>query len=121
MFGMLSYHGLNQWWMHMARCIKLSARSVLRYRARKSYWPFKLDSFWKDIGKLKALFAIPRVCKTTEYYMNKDFVHAKNERLYCSVKNDTIVNQIYHVVIGERKKNWCKFLFISTCLLKVNL
>jgi hypothetical protein len=35
--------------------------------------------------------------------MNKDFVHAKNERLYCLVKHDTIANQIYHVV-GERMK-----------------
>jgi hypothetical protein len=37
--------------------------------------------------------------------MNKDFVHARNECLYCLVKKDTIVNQIYHVVIGKRKKN----------------
>jgi len=53
--------------------------------------------------------------------MNKEFFHAKNEQLYCSIK-DTIVNQIYHVVIGERKKkNWYNFLFVSTCSLKVNL
>jgi len=63
-----------------------------------------LDSFWKDIGKMKVLSTIPRVCKTIKYYMNKEFFHAKNERLYCSIRKDTIVNQIYHVVIGERKK-----------------
>jgi hypothetical protein len=36
--------------------------------------------------------------------MNKDFVHAKNERLYCLVKHDTIANQIYHVVCERMKK-----------------
>jgi len=41
--------------------------------------------------------------------MNKDFVHARNECLYCSIKKDTIVNQIYHGVIGERKKKLVQF------------
>jgi hypothetical protein len=36
--------------------------------------------------------------------MNNDFVHVKNEHLYCSIKKDTIANQIYHATVGERKK-----------------
>ncbi len=40
--------------------------------------------------------------------MNKDFVHAKNERLYCLVKKDTIANKIYHV-FGEKKKKLMQF------------
>jgi hypothetical protein len=58
---------------------------------------------------MKALSIISRVCKTIEYYMNKDFVHARNERFYCSIKKDTIVHQIYYVVIGERKKKLVQF------------
>jgi hypothetical protein len=47
----------------------------------------------------KALATILKVCETGEYYMSKDYVHAKSERLYCSVRKDTIINQIYHVAI----------------------
>jgi hypothetical protein len=39
----------------------------------------KLDSHWKHNGRWKALAAILGVCKVGEYYMNKEFVHAKNE------------------------------------------
>ncbi len=40
--------------------------------------------------------------------MNKDFVHAKNEHLYCLITKDTIANQISHVV-GEKKKTLVQF------------
>jgi len=36
--------------------------------------------------------AILGVCSVGEYYMNKYFVHAKNERLYAITKNETIFN-----------------------------
>jgi hypothetical protein len=70
------------------------------------------DSLWKRNGRWKALAAISGVCEVSEYYMNKEFVHAKNERLYCSIKKDTIANQIYHVVIGEKKKKKLVKFFI---------
>ncbi len=63
--------------------------------------------------------AIPGVCKIGEQ-MNKKNFHSKNEYLYCSIRKDTIINQIYHVVC-EKKKDWCKFLFVSTCYPKVDL
>jgi hypothetical protein len=39
--------------------------------------------------------------------MNKYFVYAKNECLYCSIRKDTIANQICHVVVGKSKKKIC--------------
>jgi truncated hemoglobin YjbI len=36
--------------------------------------------------------------------MNKDIVHAKNERLYAIVKKDSILKQVFHADVGERKK-----------------
>jgi len=60
----------------------------------------KLDNLWKHNGKRKALGTISRVFKVGEYDMNKDSVHVKSERLYCSIKKDTIANQICHVAIG---------------------
>jgi hypothetical protein len=43
-------------------------------------------------------------CTPSEYYMNNEYVHVKNERLCCSFQKDTIANQICHVIVGERKK-----------------
>lgn len=39
------------------------------------------DSLWKHGCKRKALVIIPKVYKVGEYYMTKDFGHAKNEHL----------------------------------------
>jgi len=50
--------------------------------------------------------------------MNKDFVHAKNEHLYCLVRKDTIANQIYHVIVGEKKKNLVQFYVWFHMLIK---
>lgn len=43
---------------------------------------FKLNSFWKHSGRKKALVTILGVSKASEYYMNKDSIHGKNEHLY---------------------------------------
>jgi len=61
--------------------------------------------------------AIPGICGVSEYYMNKNSVHAKSERLYVVVRKDSIFKQIYLVVVGRRKKK-CIFLHVSTCWLK---
>jgi hypothetical protein len=38
--------------------------------------------------------------------MSKDFVHVKNETwLYATARKDSILKQVHHVVVGERKKN----------------
>jgi hypothetical protein len=42
----------------------------------------KLSSLWKHGVKKKNLIVVPRLYKVGEYYMNKGFVHAKNEHLY---------------------------------------
>jgi hypothetical protein len=39
-----------------------------------------------------------------EYYMNKNYVHVKNEKLYAAARKDSIFKQVYHVVVGKRKK-----------------
>jgi hypothetical protein len=52
----------------------------------------KLDNCWKHDGKRKALIVIPNVCKTRKFYMNKDFVHAKDEHLSANVNKDTIAS-----------------------------
>jgi hypothetical protein len=64
----------------------------------------KIDSLQKHVGKRKALVVDPGVCAIGEYYMNKDFIHAKNERLYAIARKDSILKQVCHVVVGERKK-----------------
>ncbi len=50
----------------------------------------KIDSLQKHVGRRKALVVDPRVCVANEYYMNKDFVHVKHERLY-AVRKDSIL------------------------------
>ncbi len=69
----------------------------------------KFDNLWKHSGRRKALATISKVFKAGEFYMNKDFVHAKSEHLYYSIRKDTIANQIYHVAIGWRKKKLVQF------------
>jgi hypothetical protein len=59
---------------------------------------------WKIKHALHLLWLLFVWLHLSEYYMNNDFVHVKNERLYCSIKKDTIANQICHATIGERKK-----------------
>jgi hypothetical protein len=59
----------------------------------------KLDNHWNTNGKRKALIVIPNVCKTRKFYMNKDFVHTKDEHLCANVNKDTIANQVFHIVI----------------------
>ncbi len=61
---------------------------------------------------------VARVHKVIQCYMNKDFVHAKNECMYFSIKKDTISNQIYHVTVSERKKKLMKFLICSHMLVE---
>jgi hypothetical protein len=53
--------------------------------------------------------AILGVRSVGEYYMNKYFVHAKNERLYATTKNETIFNQVYYPIIKKRKKKIVQF------------
>jgi hypothetical protein len=52
---------------------------------------------------------IPRVCDGGEYYVNKNSINAKNERLYVATRKDSIINQVYHVVIGKMKKKLVQF------------
>jgi hypothetical protein len=50
----------------------------------------KLNSLWKHGGKRKNLIVAPKICKFSEYYMNKVFVHAKNEHLHVTTKKDIV-------------------------------
>jgi len=50
----------------------------------------KLDNLWKHGGRRKALATILGVHKINDqFYMNKDFVHVKNEHLYVIAMKDT--------------------------------
>ncbi len=61
---------------------------------------FNLDSLWKHGGRKKAIVAIPSGYKIEKLYMNKKFVHAKNEHLYTIVRKDNIINcQVFRGVI----------------------
>ncbi len=55
--------------------------------------------------------AILRVCDGGEYYMNKNSIHAKNERLYVAVGKDSILKQVYHV-IGKMKKETSAIFYL---------
>jgi hypothetical protein len=46
---------------------------------------------------------IPKVCNASEYHMNKNFVHPKNERLHGTTKKDTIIKQGCHASNKEKK------------------
>ncbi len=56
-----------------------------------------------------ALQVILRLYNIGEYYINKNFVHAKDESLYITTKKDIILKQVYHATIGERKKKLVQF------------
>jgi hypothetical protein len=52
----------------------------------------KLDNLWKHGGRRKALATILGIYKfNDQFYMNKDFVHVKNEHLYVIAMKDTFV------------------------------
>jgi hypothetical protein len=81
--------------VHQVRC-----KVCTKIKGKEKLLAPKLDNLWKHNGRRKALGTISKVFKVGEYYMNKDFVHAKSEHLYCSIRKDTIANQICHVAIG---------------------
>jgi hypothetical protein len=76
----------------------------MKIKGKEKLIAFKFDNFWKHGGKKKALFAILGICKVGKYYIYKEFIHVEHECLYATPNKDTIVNQIYHVTIRERKK-----------------
>ncbi len=53
--------------------------------------------------------------------MNKEFVHTKNECMYFSIKINTIINQMCHVIVGEKKKKLVNFFVCSHMLVEGNL
>jgi len=69
----------------------------------------KIDSLRKHVRRRKALIVDLGVCATNEYYMNKNFVHAKNERLYVVARKDSIFKQVCLPTVGERKKKLMQF------------
>jgi hypothetical protein len=82
----------------------------------------KLDNLWKHDGRKKKVMAIPKVYNLGEYYMNKDFIHVKNEHFYATTTKDTINDQICQAtILNIWRKKLCNFLFVSTCCLKVEL
>ncbi len=61
------------------------------------------------------------VCAIDEYYMNKFFSHVKNERLYAIARKDSILKQVCHVAIGERKKKLVQFFMCFHMLVEGRL
>jgi hypothetical protein len=49
---------------------------------------------------------VARVCKVIQYYMNKDFVHAKNECMYFSIKNEPLLTKFAMLLLVKGRKNW---------------
>jgi hypothetical protein len=69
----------------------------------------KIDNLYKHARRSKALVGVLGVCDVGEYYTNKDFVNAKNERLYAIARKDSTLKQVCHVAIGRRKKKLMQF------------
>jgi hypothetical protein len=56
------------------------------------------------------------VCATSEYYMNNFFVHAKNERLYATIRKFS--SKFVMLLLEKEKRNLCDFVRVFTCWLK---
>jgi hypothetical protein len=95
-------------------------QSLFQNKRKEKLLAFNFDSLWKRGGRKKAIIAIRNGCQIEKFYMNKKFVHAKNEHLYTIVRNDNITNcQVFHGVIISKKK---KFIQSYVCFhLKVNI
>jgi hypothetical protein len=79
---------------HQVKC-----KVCTKIKGKEKLMAHKLDNLWKHGGRRKKIMVIPKVYNVGEYYMNKDFIHAKNERLYATTKKDTIIDQICQVTI----------------------
>jgi hypothetical protein len=78
---------------------KVKCKVCTKIKGKEKLMALKLDNLWKQGGSWKKIMAIPKVYNVSEYYMNKDFIHAKNECLYATTRKDTIINQIYQATI----------------------
>jgi hypothetical protein len=57
-------------------------KECMKIEDKEKLLVLKLSNFWKHGDKKNVLIVVPRLYKVSEYYMNKGFVHAKNEHLY---------------------------------------
>ncbi len=73
--------------MHRIKC-----KFCNKIEGKEKLLAFKLDSLWKHGGRKKTLIGIWGVYKVSEYYMNKNLVHTKNEWLYTVIRKNSIIN-----------------------------
>ncbi len=57
-------------------------KECTKIKDKENLLALKFGSLWKHGGKENIFIVVPRVYKVGEFYMNKGFVHAKNEHLY---------------------------------------
>lgn len=97
--------------VHLVRCKVCS-----KINGKDKIFSLKIETLQKHAGRRKTLMVVPRICGVGEYYLSKYSVRAKNETwLNAIARKDLVIKQVYHDVVGEREKNWCSFLPISTC------
>jgi hypothetical protein len=101
---------IAKWWLK-----KFLMKDCIKMKSKEKLLALKLNSLLMHGGRRKALISVLRVCKIDGYYMNKDFVYAKNEYLYVALKKNTIVisSKFVMLLLERRKKNWFNFLFVN--------
>jgi len=93
--------------LHLVRCKVCS-----KIDGKDKMFALKIDNLWKHAKRRKALVVILGICGASKYYMSKNFVPAKNERLCAVARKDSIFKLVYHLIVGKRKKKLVQF---STC------
>jgi hypothetical protein len=69
--------------VHLMKCKVCSKIYV-----KDKMFALKIDSFWTHAKIRQATVVVPGVCGASEYYMSKDNIHVKNERLYAATRKD---------------------------------
>jgi hypothetical protein len=88
--------------VHLVKCKVCS-----KINGKDKMFAPKIESLQKHVGRKKALMVVLGVCGVGEHYKSKDSVHVKNETwLYAIARKDSTFKQIYHVIVGQRKKKF---------------
>jgi hypothetical protein len=66
---------------HQVKC-----KVCTKIKGKEKLMALKLDNLWKHGGRRKKIMAITKVYNVGEYCMNKDIIHAKNERCMPQLK-----------------------------------
>jgi hypothetical protein len=109
MFRVWSYHGLNQCWMYMARCIKLNAKFVPRYKTRKSCWPLNWIVFGKTLGKWRCYLQSQEFVKLLNITWIRNFSMLKMNVCIVQSGRTSLLTKSTMLLLVKGKKNLVQF------------